>query len=71
MLQQSARLPGVESARETRHKRGETGELFVIHHVFASSASGWVGEGDRAREPGGEIGSIWVGSGTSTWPRTR
>ena len=34
MLVPSSMLPGVEAARETRHKRSESGELFVIHHLF-------------------------------------
>ena len=36
LLVQSSMLPRVETARETRHKRGESGELFVIHHLFCT-----------------------------------
>ena len=39
LLLQSAMLSAVAWARETRHKRGATGERFVIHHVFASAAT--------------------------------
>ena len=37
LLRASTKLQTVENARETRHRRGAEHELFVIHHVFASS----------------------------------
>lgn len=35
LLQPSAMLPALQNARQTLHKRGEAGVLFVIHHMFA------------------------------------
>ena len=35
LLLQSAMLPKVGTARETRHKRGDSEARFVIHHLFA------------------------------------
>ena len=39
LLVQSSMLSGVAAARESRHERGEAGERFVIHHVFAPATT--------------------------------
>ena len=39
LLLRSVLLPAVETARETRHKRGPGEERFVIHHLFAPVAN--------------------------------